>query len=104
MDIRKRTTVLVFVSLLAGICPPAWTADSKSTAPDAAGTVSNPQSNSILSILKPVFTDTASVVHPGGKPCKTSQVYSQHDVVGDPETCIISRVTVGGGATATGIP
>lgn|SRR5271156_1693905 len=104
MDFRKKTTTLVFVGLLAGICSPAWPADSKSAAGNASATVPNQQGYSQLSILSSVFKDTAPAPRKYDKQCKASQIYSQHDVVGDPETCIMNRATFGGGATATGVP
>ena len=30
--------------------------------------------------------------------CKAGNIYSQHDVVGDPQACIVNRLTIGGGA------
>jgi hypothetical protein len=35
--------------------------------------------------------------------CKPSQLYSLHDVVGDPETCVMSRFTLGGDGSAAGV-
>jgi hypothetical protein len=107
IDIRKRTTVLVFVGLLLGICSPAWSADSGSTVAGASGsavaTVSNPHGNSLLGMLSAALSDTTTRPRERYEQCQAS-IYSQHDVVGDPETCIMNRVTFGGGATATGIP
>jgi hypothetical protein len=34
--------------------------------------------------------------------CGASHLYSQHDVVGDPEACIKGRYAIGNGSTAVG--
>jgi hypothetical protein len=104
MDIRKQTAVLVFVGLLAGPCSPAWPADSKSAAANASATMPNQQGNSQLSILRSVFKDSDPAPRKRDTQCKAPQIYSQHDVVGDPETCLMNRASFGGGATATGVP
>ncbi|HUN59861.1 MAG TPA: hypothetical protein VMU41_17270 [Candidatus Binataceae bacterium] len=104
MDIRKATAALLSVGLLIGISAPAWSADSKGAVTGVTATVSNPEGNSLPSILKSVFKDTAAASSKPGKQCKASHIYSQHDVVGDPETCTMNRVTFGGGGSATGIP
>ena len=96
MDMRKKTAALaalVFVGLLAAPCSPARPADSKNAAANASATVPNQQSNSRLSILSSVFKDTDPAPRKRDTQCKASQIYSQHDVVGDPETCIMNRAT-----------
>jgi hypothetical protein len=107
MDMRKKTAALaalVFVGLLAGPCSPAWPGDSKSAAANTSTTLPSQQDSSQLSILSSVFTDAASAPRKRDTQCRASQIYSQHDVVGDPEACIMNRATFGGGAPATGVP
>jgi hypothetical protein len=95
MDIRKRTTAMLFLGLAMGICSPAFPADSKSAAANPAAPVANSQGNSLLGMLSAVLSDTATRPRERGNQCRASQIYSQHDVVGDPQTCMMNRFTFG---------
>ena len=55
--------------------------------------------HSLLAVLGSVLTESAR--HEAKVPCKAPYLYSQHDVVGDPEACFMGQATFGSGATAT---
>jgi hypothetical protein len=103
MGLRKRTTALLGFGLLLSVYAPAWSADSTTAAPNAQTTPSNPYGNSLLGMLNSVPTGTSNDPPKPENHCKPGHLYSQHDVVGDPETCIMGRYTVPGGG-APGVP
>jgi hypothetical protein len=96
MDIRRTIAALMVLGLLTRICSPAWSADSGSPVEGASATVSSTQGTSLPSILRSVFKDNATAAPKRDHECKASQIYSQHDVEGDPETCTMNRATFGG--------
>jgi hypothetical protein len=93
-------------SLLVGIGAPAWAGTAKQAAPVNAQVMpANPNGNTLLGMLNGVLTRTDSVPRQPKSHCKASQLYSQHDVVGDPEACIMGSYTLGTEATVvTGVP
>jgi hypothetical protein len=104
-SLGKRTTVLLGLGVLLAFSNPAWSDDSATPAANAQTTTSaNPRRTSLLGILNTVLSDTRTGAPTPENQCRPSQLYSQHDVVGDPKTCIMNRATFGGGSTATGIP
>jgi len=107
MNIGKRTTALLGVGLLLSFSAPAWSADSTTPAANAQMTPAKPYGNSLLGMLNTVLTGTTTDASKPENNCKPSQLYSQHDVVGDPEACIMGGYTLGTGATvvtAPGVP
>jgi hypothetical protein len=62
--------------------------------------VEAPSDKSLLGILTPMLTDPAT--HAAQKDCKPDQLYSQHDVVGDPEACFMGRYDVRSGSASVG--
>jgi hypothetical protein len=44
---------------------------------------------------------TESAKHEAKAPCKAPYLYSQHDVVGDPEACFMGQATFGTRAIGT---
>jgi hypothetical protein len=95
MNIRKRAIAVCVLGLFGGVCSPAWSADSAKATAGHQGMVEVPSGNSLLTFLKPVLTDTATGMPERDTQCKPSRIYSEHDVVGDPETCIMNRYTFG---------
>ena len=82
--------------LLAASYAPAWagsTGDSSGTAPAA--------DRSLIGVLSPLLADAAP--HQAQKACKPDSLYSQHSVVGDPESCFISRFDVRVGGVNPGV-
>jgi hypothetical protein len=103
MKIVKTTAAALMSSLLIGVaCMPAWSATGTIPTPVSADmmlaknvTGSLP---AVRSWLVPSAVDTAS--HQDSTNCRVGHVYSQHDIVGDPQACILGALTIGGSSTA----
>jgi hypothetical protein len=103
MNIVKTTAVALMSSLLIGAaCMPAWSATGADPAPINADvmlaknvTGSLPASRSWLN-PSPVPTAPRQ----DQTNCKAGHVYSQHDIVGDPQACIMGTLTIGGSSAA----
>jgi hypothetical protein len=90
--------------LLAAACTPAWAGSANDTttrgAPTSTGasTFSGASSpvpgadHSLVGVLNPLLADTTP--HAAPKSCKADTLYSQHDVIGDPNACFLNRVNV----------
>ncbi len=92
MTIKKKTTLIGFSLLLAGITPPVWAADVKDTGSAATVRVASTESGvSLLGIAAPILNASAS--HPREKTCEAGALYSQHDVVGDPDNCFAKQAS-----------
>ncbi len=98
MHNSKKLAVIVIPSLSFGLGAPAWSASSDHAAPVNAQMVrANPESSSLLDLLSPVLTGTDPAPRQLVQNCKAPQMYSQHDVVGDPESCFMGHYGVGFG-------
>jgi hypothetical protein len=95
MNTRNTTMGLLSLGLLIGLCPPAWSADSGKVVANAKSVSIDPPGKSLLAIPKPVLADPAIGLRVITDQCKPQQIYSQHDVVGDPKTCAMSRYNFG---------
>jgi hypothetical protein len=105
MGMSKKAIVVLVPSLLFGIGAPAWSGTAEQAAPvDAQVMPANSSSNTLLGMLKSVLTGTDPGPRQPEGLCKAAHLYSQHDVVGDPEACITGRLTIGNGSMAMGIP
>jgi hypothetical protein len=106
MGMSKKAIVVLVPSLLFGIGAPAWSGTAEQAAPTEGQMVqAEPYGNTLLGMLSSILTATDPSPRQPQNPCKASHLYSQHDVVGDPEACIMGRYTLGNGATSTaGIP
>jgi hypothetical protein len=90
--------------LLATVYTPAWAGSANDTtisrgstftgASTTTGTSSSVPGadRSLLGVLSPLFADAAP--HEAQKRCKPDTLYSQHDVIGDPNACFLNRVNV----------
>jgi hypothetical protein len=102
MQLGKRTTALIGLGLLLGSYAPVRAAYSATPAQSAQTMPVNMYGHTLLSMLNSVLT--GSIAPDARKPdtrCKPLQMYSQHDVVGDPEACFMGHYSVDGGSTAT---
>jgi hypothetical protein len=103
--ILKKTVAVVLSALLIGSASaPAWSATADALTPTDAEVMpaTSVVKSSMLGFLKPLVTDTE--LHQARKSCRSPQLYSQHDVVGDPEACFMGRFTLPGpGFTAGGV-
>ena len=105
MGMSKKAIVILVPSLLFGIGAPAWSGTAEQAAPvDAQATPTGTNGNTLLGMLSSILTGTDPASRQPKSQCKASYVYSQHEVVGDPETCFMGRYTIGRRATVTGAP
>jgi hypothetical protein len=106
MGMSKKAIVVLVPSLLFGIGAPAWSGTAEHAAPaDARIVPANPYGNTLLGMLSSIFTGTDPGPRQSKGQCKASHLYSQHDVVGDPDACFMNRYTLGNGSgMATSVP
>ena len=101
MGMAKKAVVLLIPSLWFGFGVPAWSGTAEPAAPANAQVMS--ASPTLLGMLSSVLTGTdPDSRQPKKSQCKASHLYSQHDVVGDPEACIMYRYAIGNGSAAFG--
>lgn len=82
--------------LLAAVYTPAWAGSADNTAQPTTTTANQ----SMVGVLSPVFANVAT--HPAQKNCKADSLYSNHDVVGDPDSCFQNKFDARAGSTAGG--
>jgi len=94
MRILKATTAALVLGLVSGASLPAWSAPSGSKVlPVAEATPANPVVQAPNSVLgAPEFPQIRIQPKVLNK-CKAGHIYSAHDIVGDPETCIMGSVS-----------
>jgi hypothetical protein len=100
MGMPKKAIVVLIPSLLFGFGAPAWSGTAKQAAPTSTSAQvmpASPNSNSLLGMVNWLAaTDTHAAPRKPDANCKASHLYSGHDVVGDPEACIMGQYTIGG--------
>jgi hypothetical protein len=100
MSILKTTAAMLVSGLLIGAARPAWSASARQSqqlsTPSAAAQTSN-DSPLVLSILGMIIPQVEHEVQTQPH-CKAGQLYSQHDVVGDPQSCFENVVDAPSGA------
>jgi len=103
MSILKTTAVMLVSGLLIGTARPAWSASaqqSQQMPTRSAAAQTSHDSPLVLSILGMIIPQVEHEVQTQPH-CTASQLYSQHDVVGDPQSCFMSTVDAPSGATGT---
>jgi hypothetical protein len=100
MHLSRRAIVLLLPMVMFGAGARAWSANSDQ-AITTKGQIASATNGSadLLSILRPVANDARSQTHEPKHRCQSPQLYSLHDVVGDPESCVMGRYTSGIGQT-----
>jgi hypothetical protein len=95
MNIFKTTAVAVISSLMIGTAP-AWsgTVDSRPVLPTAQVISSNSLASSWVGGRSVPEPSAANARPKTSSNCKPGLVYSQHDVIGDPESCIPQGVSL----------
>ena len=96
MNIFKATAAAVISSLVIGTAP-AWsgTVDSRSALATAQVISSNSSASSGVSDRSWLEPSAANARPKASRDCsRPGHVYSQHDVIGDPESCIPQGVTL----------
>ena len=104
MRITNRTTAVMGLGLMLTFAAPAWSGDSAAPAVHTQDASANPYGNSILGMLNSILTASRTEEPQQERRCRPSELYSQHDVVGDPEACFMGRYGFGSGSNgiATG--
>jgi hypothetical protein len=105
MVVSTRLAVAVIGGLLlATVYTPAWAGSANDTtisggstsvgAATSTGTSSSAPGadHSLVGVLGPLLADAAP--HQAQKRCQPETLYSQHDVIGDPDVCLLNRVNV----------
>jgi hypothetical protein len=95
MSILKTTAAVLVSGLLIGAAGPASSASAQQSQQPSTPSAAAQKSNSSPSVLPILGMIIPQVEHEVSQ-CKTSQVYSQHDVVGDPQSCFANVVDVSG--------
>jgi hypothetical protein len=100
MHISKKAALILVPTLLVGAHARAWSANSDQAAANGTQVVTAEKNYSnLLDLFNPVAHGIDSRAHAQAQTCKVSEIYSRHDVVGDPESCIMGRYVIGGGAS-----
>ena len=103
MGISKKAIVVLVPSLMFGIGAPAWSGTTDPAAPiDAQVMPVSPRNNTLFNMISSILTATDTSPRQPKAECKASHLYTQHDVVGDPDACLMGRYTAGVGATSIG--
>ena len=92
---RKATVALISGFLVSGAVVPAWSASSASERPTAtqvasASAVLQPASGVLAAPEFPRFQQIRPEAHNN---CQPGHTYSAHDIVGDPDACIMGSVS-----------
>ena len=95
-----RTAVLMSGLAIGIAMVPVKPATAEQAAPidaqvEPAATANRP----LLGVLRSVRPDNG--LREEKRPCAAPHLYSQHDVVGDPDACIMGQMNLGTGAPAT---
>ena len=96
----RKTAAIVLCSLSFGSAamPMQYANAVQPASINAPAGPANTTDHSLLAVLGSVMT--ASAKHEEKAPCEAPHLYSQHDVVGDPEACFMGQATFGSGAPA----
>ena len=95
MKLTMRVATGVTSVLLMGASVPGWAA-MPAASPAVVIALANGPLSVPMSSLEPSPALQAARQDPDN--CKAGHIYSQHDIVGDPQACIKGLFTVGGGA------
>jgi hypothetical protein len=97
----RKAMVLLIPSLFFGFGGQVCSHAAEQAAPIKAEVVAPPNTSgsSILGAIGSVLKGTDANARQPRSNCK-GRLYSQHDVVGDPEACFLGQYSVGNGATS----
>jgi hypothetical protein len=103
MSTLKKITAVVISGLFitAGAMPTRFARAEQPAPIDAQVEPAASADHSLLGILGSVLSE--STKHQAKAPCKSPYLYSQHDVVGDPEACFMGQATFGGSTATSGV-
>ena len=98
MDAKRLMAGTLAGFLMIGASPSTWASppSSETTGANQAPAATSGPNRSLLGMLAPILTEPAQ--HAAPKTCKPGALYSEHDVVGDPEACFMGRLNLRNGA------
>jgi hypothetical protein len=107
-SVRTIATTLISGVLMSGAIMPAWSAPSTSeglTVAQATSSSSVVQAASGV-LAAPEFPRIQQIRPEAQSNCKPGQMYSAHDIVGDPQACIMGSISGvdGGRSTVAAAP
>ncbi len=86
--------------LLMAAYVPAWSGpDSQATTPITQSSATANEDQAILGFLGSIMP---AATQPRVRRCKPEMLYSQHDVIGDPEACFVNHFDVRAGGMSQG--
>jgi hypothetical protein len=98
---NKLVTGVIGGFLLVTACVPAWAGPvNQATAPSTQSAAASNGDQAILGFLDSI---TLAPAQPRTKRCKPETLYSQHDVIGDPEACFGNHFDVRAGGANQGV-
>lgn len=101
MGISRKVAMVAIGSVLVLAQAPVWAGQNAAASPSAAHPVEASRSEAApLSAIGSIFTEVAT--HQAPRNCQPDTLYSQHDVIGDPETCVVNRLDGRVGGTNVG--
>jgi hypothetical protein len=99
-DFKKTASVLASGLLIGGALVSPRAALAKDPLVVAATEPRKLMAPPSSAVLSSVIQLPAALARRAETKCKPSHLYSSHDVVGDPQSCIINRVVIGAGGVA----
>jgi hypothetical protein len=102
MSILKTTAAVLVSGLLIGAAGPTSSASAQQRQQPSTPSAASQTSNSSPAVL-PILGMIIPQVEHETRSCNPSQAYSQHDVVGDPQSCFASTVDAPSGAAAAAV-
>src|SRR6516162_4200289 len=93
--LTKAATIGAIASLLIGAALPAW-CGSGVTRPFAADAAASSSSALTASTASRWFEPSADARPAAMTNCQPGHLYTQHDTVGDPQSCIMEGYTIAG--------
>jgi hypothetical protein len=93
----KLAAAVVGGLLFAATYVPAWAQSADVKAPAAQSASGVGASQYVLGVVSPLLNNTTQ--HTAQRNCKADSLYSAHDVVGDSDSCFISKVDARGSSS-----
>jgi hypothetical protein len=99
--IRTTAAALVSSFLMGGACIPAWSAPPSQGFTVAQAAVPKTTVESAITVLGAPELSRLDSRPDAERNCKAGQMYSAHDIVGDPQACIMGGISGLGGTHST---
>src|SRR5258708_1333364 len=93
----KLAAAVVGGLLFATTYAPAWAQSADAKAPAVQSASSPGAGQYMLGVISPLLNNMTQ--HAAQKSCRAESLYSAHDVIGDPDSCFVSKIDARGPAT-----